>query len=124
MSGFEILGAYPVAGLQREKIHAAADIARGHHTRGVLGVRRAEPPAQQLDCEECPEQRAYGADMEDQEHPPAGVENLTNIGAEEQQRDGQRHQPVADEFVGWRFRRHHAGVRQRYRDDQRKHRPA
>ena len=49
---------------------------------------------------------------------------FAHVRAQQEQRDGQRHEPALDEVIHGRIRRHDARVRQDHRQEQRNHRPA
>ena len=78
---------------------AAADLRRiWPRVRWYRGFKR---PYGNLSISE----RADTAAVENQDHASAATDDLAKIGAEEEQGNGQRHQPVAEEIVGGRLRR-------------------
>ncbi len=55
-------------------------------------------------------QSADGGDVKRDQHSSAGAGDLADVRAKEQERHGERHEPLAHEIVGGRFHRHEARV--------------
>ena len=83
--------------LTAKKLTDPADVAGGHDA-GQLG-RAVDPVPEGKGREERPQQAAHRADVEHQEHGARRPGDPEDVGAEQQQRDGRRHQVVPDDVV-------------------------
>ena len=67
---------------------------------------------------------AEGAEVDGEEEPAGVAGDADDVRLHEQERQGERDEPAADEVIGRGFGRHDPRVRQRHRDEEREDRRA